>query len=476
MLEVLPAGKVRYFVEIERPDQLGDKRLSRADRTIDGDVHNALTEIAMEVAHNYHGDSSIFAGLSQPWFRELVRAFEEFQDFIVDAAGASRQGKTFVPERLKKVITNLESGSFSEARSSYLYSLRASLYKLDGNLKKAIDLLEKARELSPADLFVEANLDQWRSELKAASPQLAPDTAPDAASLEAVYKDIRSQPGLAPIKFPEFVHLARGKSKQELVVAVLSTGYSPGAEPLGETARILPTLSMLPAETGLDGNGHGTWVVNLLAALIPYKQVQVLPIKVLDDTGSGSDSTVLQGLEKAAELRAGVILVPLGKSGAFPSAAYQTFIDRLAEKGILTVAAAGNDSDRPARIAQVQFPAALERTIAVGTTDQDGEFALFTPDPKRVDVHVTGVDIVAVDARGEKMSLSGSSFSSTIAAAVLSTILSARPGWSVDQVRAALKVSSAPIVANGPPVLDAAKLWAELVDKSPTTPAAPKQQ
>ena len=476
LLEVLPTGKVRYFVEIERPDQIGDKRLSRADRTIDGDVHNALNEVAMEVAHNYHGDSSIFAGLSQPGFRELVRAFEEFQDFIVDAAGASRQDKPYVPERLKKVIANLESGSFAAARSSYLYSLRASLYKLDGNLTKAIDLLEKARELSPLDPFVVANLDKWRSEVKATSPQVASARAPDAASLEAVYKDIRSQPGLAPIKFPEFVQLALGKSKQKLVVAVLSTGYSPGAEPLGEAAEVLPTVSMVPGETGLDRNGHGTWIVNLLAALIPYKQVQVLPIKVLGDAGSGADSTILAGLNEAVDRRAGVILLPLGRRDSSGDKIYQTVIDRVVESGILIVAAAGNDSRRPDMIGKVQFPAALKGTIAVGSTDRNGGFALFTPDPTGVDVHVTGVDIITVDATGQKKTLNGSSFSSTIAAAVLSTISSARPGLSLDQVRVALKVSSALIVADGPPVLDVAKLWAELVDKSPTTPAAPKQQ
>src|SRR5262249_5137668 len=135
MAEIL-TGKVRYFLEIERPGSDPAKRLYRTDRTVDGDLHAALGEMALDISYYYHGSLPMFSGMNDFSFREFVKALDEFDKFLADCASASRLGRPIPPGKLDSVIAKLDGDSLADARSAYLYSLKASLHKLNGNLSK----------------------------------------------------------------------------------------------------------------------------------------------------------------------------------------------------------------------------------------------------------------------------------------------------------------------------------------------------
>jgi subtilisin family serine protease len=159
-----------------------------------------------------------------------------------------------------------------------------------------------------------------------------------------------------------------------LLVAVLSTGYTPGAAPPEDGPQILEPVNFIAGETGLDGNGHSTAVTNLIAALVPFKEAKVLPIKVLSDNGTGQEESILKGLELAAERGARLVVAPLGRSDTTSgvNAIYEAAIVNLEQHGALMLAAAGNDARRPDYVGTVNIPASLPLAVSVGATDPTG--------------------------------------------------------------------------------------------------------
>jgi thermitase len=118
------------------------------------------------------------------------------------------------------------------------------------------------------------------------------------------------------------------------VVAVVDTGIDAAHPDL--QGRVLPGHDFVSGDdTPQDGQGHGTHVSGIIAAdggngvgvdsVAPG--AKILPVRVLDDNGSGSSATVAAGIDWAATHGADVINLSLG--GSIP---------------LGVAAAAGNDS------------------------------------------------------------------------------------------------------------------------------------
>jgi subtilisin family serine protease len=160
-----------------------------------------------------------------------------------------------------------------------------------------------------------------------------------------------------------------------------------------------------------DGHGHGTHVAGTIAAKDNGAQVvgvapgtEVIAVKVLDDSGSGSTSTVLCGIEWVIANRAAhdieVANLSLGGPGVRSTCLgdyeHEAYCD-LAAAGVTTVVAAGNDGldfgdgtpDAPAVYPEVLTVAAMADTDgkpgSIGAApcdpsdaDDDDAFALFS--------------------------------------------------------------------------------------------------
>jgi len=85
----------------------------------------------------------------------------------------------------------------------------------------------------------------------------------------------------------------------------------------------------------------------------------VLPVKVLDEDGVGTDASVAAGITWAADHGATVINLSLG--GPQPSDVLRQAVDYALARDVVVVAAAGNDGHRTP-----SYPAAYPGVVAVG--------------------------------------------------------------------------------------------------------------
>ncbi|MEV4067618.1 S8 family serine peptidase [Nonomuraea dietziae] len=153
--------------------------------------------------------------------------------------------------------------------------------------------------------------------------------------------------------------------------------------------------------------------------------------KVLSNAGSGSDRSILAGINWAVSHRCRVISMSLGaptKVGDTYSRVYETVAQRALEKGTLIVAAAGNSRPRP-----VNHPANCPSIMAVGAITPDFTVAPFSCiginlDGGQVDIAAPGVDVYSSykEPTGYRR-LSGTSMATPHVAGVVALLAEAFP-------------------------------------------------
>ena len=221
-------------------------------------------------------------------------------------------------------------------------------------------------------------------------------------------------------------------------------------------------LDDLDASDGMDAyddNGHGTHVAGIAAGTgaPDYLYIGVAPkanlvgIKVLDSSGSGTLSDVIAGIEWAVENKdvynIRVINLSLGASvttadGTSPVA---IAVDKAVLAGIVTCVAAGNDGPAPGSIST---PGDAHLAITVGAAFDSGEgtkgavasFSSQGPtDDGRVkpDITAPGVDIMAPEANTVDgyIEYSGTSMATPHVAGAVALLLQANPNLDPAQVK-----------------------------------------
>lgn len=190
----------------------------------------------------------------------------------------------------------------------------------------------------------------------------------------------------------------------------------------------------------LDKNGHGTHVAGTIAGIknnfgvtgIAYN-AKIMPVKVLGDDGSGSDSAIAKGIRYAADNGANVINLSLGKEQ--PNINIQSAIQYASSKGAIVVMAAGNASQ-----STPYYPAiyASYWGLAVGAVDKYGNMAdLSNLAGSDLINYVTapGVDVYST-LPGNKYGFStGTSTANPHVAGVVALMLSANQGLTEAEVR-----------------------------------------
>ncbi|KAF4438429.1 alkaline protease (oryzin) [Fusarium acutatum] len=166
-----------------------------------------------------------------------------------------------------------------------------------------------------------------------------------------------------------------------------------------------------------DENGHGSHVAGTIggATFGVAKKVDLVAVKVLDASGGGSNSGVLQGMQFVIDdakkkNRVGKAVMNMSLGGDF-SQAINRAIEALFNAGIVPVVAAGNEN----RETSLTSPGSAANAITVGaidaTTDERADFSNFGPE---VDVYAPGVDVLSVGIKSttDTAVLSGTSMAS----------------------------------------------------------------
>ncbi len=193
------------------------------------------------------------------------------------------------------------------------------------------------------------------------------------------------------------------KGSPSVIVAVVDTGVA--YETYGKFVKApdLANTSFVPGYNYVsntthanDDNSHGTHVAGTIAqstnngvgvAGIAFN-TSIMPIKVLDKSGSGTSTAVANGIYFAADHGAKVINMSLGSSQA--STAIRDALAYAYGKGVTSVCAAGNEfqSGNP-----TSYPAAFnEYCIAVGATRFDETRSYYSNTGSYVDIAAPGGD------------------------------------------------------------------------------------
>jgi subtilisin family serine protease len=253
------------------------------------------------------------------------------------------------------------------------------------------------------------------------------------------------------IKAPEV--WAHGYTGQGVVVAVLDTGVDYNHQDLKDNIWTNPNQNsdgyvndvhgwnfVDNNNNVLDDNGHGTHVAGIIAGEnnnygvtgIAYN-AKIMPVKVLDSSGSGNDTTISEGIHFAVDNGANIINLSLGS--VLPDDILKSAIEYASSKGVTVVMAAGNDGS-----SSPDYPASYASTygIAVGAVDQNNQMANFSNRSGILPIsYVTapGVDIYSSVPNNQYATYSGTSMAAPYVAGVVALMLSANHNLTESQIR-----------------------------------------
>ncbi len=189
-----------------------------------------------------------------------------------------------------------------------------------------------------------------------------------------------------------------------------------------------------------DDHGHGTHCAGIIAAVTNNNlgvaglanDCKIMPIKVLDAGGLGSDFDVALGIVWAAEHDAKVISMSLG--GSDYSNALADAVNYAYGKNVVIVAAAGNDG-----LPNISYPAALPNVIAVGATNSSDERASWSNYGSQLDVAAPGNAIFSTVWDDSYVYMSGTSMAAPHVAGLAALVYSLRSDFTNAQVENAIK-------------------------------------
>ncbi len=220
------------------------------------------------------------------------------------------------------------------------------------------------------------------------------------------------------------------KGDPGIVVAVVDTGVDYTHEEL--TGKVVLGYDFVNDDADpMDDNGHGTHVAGIIAAAtnngvgvasVGYN-TRVMAVKVLNASGSGFYSTVAQGITYAADH--GARIINLSLRGTVSSPILEDAVTYAWNKGVLVVAAAGNDGSN-----MLVYPAAYPHVVAVSATDWNDNRWSLSNYGDYVDLAAPGVGIVSTDwagGVGPYAARSGTSMAAPHVAAVAALALAVNP-------------------------------------------------
>jgi len=276
---------------------------------------------------------------------------------------------------------------------------------------------------------------------------------------------------------------AYGDPNAGVVIAVLDTGVRPDHPDLQYLSSVTTVAKLLPGASfqsytasSSDDNfiadgyaiaGHGTHAAGVAAATAGNGigiagvagNCKILPVKVLDDSGSGSNDSIIPAYTWAVDHGAKVLNCSFGGGGY--SQAEQDAITYVHNAGALVVAATGNDG-----VGRVDYPGAYSYVMGVGATDGCDQLTYYSN-------YGTGVSVVApggaadgvcnhdvfscaltnganclpppFDTDSDYTPLAGTSFSSPQVAGLAGVLFSLKPLASPDDIRKIIEATADPV-------------------------------
>ncbi|MBM3805139.1 MAG: S8 family serine peptidase [Actinobacteria bacterium] len=238
-----------------------------------------------------------------------------------------------------------------------------------------------------------------------------------------------------------------------VIVAVVDSGSGPNPD---LDNNLLPGRSIIRGRVGddtsdVDTTGHGTHVAGIIAAQMNNDigiagvapNAQILPVRILDSRGDGSELDLAVAIRFAVDQGARVINLSLG--GKNQTSAVQSALEYAASNSVLVVASAGNGGPN----AGTTYPAGNDLTIAVTAVDQTLNAPSFAQRGSHIDISAPGINICSTirtditvnatrrcaGATEPFLNMSGTSMAAAFVSGIAALVFSARPTYSAQQVR-----------------------------------------
>ena len=185
----------------------------------------------------------------------------------------------------------------------------------------------------------------------------------------------------------------------------------------------------------MDDNGHGTHVAGIIAAIINngigvagLAQVKIMAEKALNANGYGTTDALANAIIHATNAGAKIIVMSWGDYA--DSILLYNAITYAYEKGVLLVAAAGNDAT-----SEKMYPAAYNEVIAVSATDESDNLARFSNFGSWIELAAPGKNIFSTVWDDDYSYKSGTSMAAPFVAGVAALTWSVYPQLSRDDLR-----------------------------------------
>jgi subtilisin family serine protease len=193
--------------------------------------------------------------------------------------------------------------------------------------------------------------------------------------------------------------------------------------------------------SGDDKNGHGTHVAGIIGARGNNDRgvtglcwsVKIVTVRVFDDDGHGTLSTWAAGIDYAISAGAKVINCSFG--GPSGSEILREAVQRAGKKGVLLVAAAGNDG--VSIDAKPVYPAAYpdSNVLSVAATNSKDKLASFSNyGASTVDMGAPGDRVASTFWHSDYAYMSGTSMATPYVAAAAAMLRKAHSSWDIGDI------------------------------------------
>ncbi|WP_185208734.1 S8 family peptidase [Chryseobacterium sp. C3] len=218
-----------------------------------------------------------------------------------------------------------------------------------------------------------------------------------------------------------------------------------------------------------DPNGHGTHCAGVATGNIRLdngkrygiaKDANLKIAKVLSDAGKGTTSSVIDAIDWAITKKFRILSLSLASPvllNEAPSPLFETVGARALENNCIIIAAAGNDSNRPAVPKPVSMPANSMSVMAVGAIDGQMKVAKFSNaglNPStggNVNICAPGVDIISSYPKNSKnktgnyYAMSGTSMATPHVSGLIALYMEQFPEKSAKEIWELVEMKAKPI-------------------------------
>ena len=211
--------------------------------------------------------------------------------------------------------------------------------------------------------------------------------------------------GAEVMQYQPFLEFSAGCSSRSVTVAVIDSGLF--LHPFYADRVLESGYDYVDADRDATNDllGHGTNVAGIIADCTQGFPVFFYPIRILNESGSGSISNTINAVREAIQKGVDIINLSL-EAKSISSALDDAVMDALAA-GITVVAAAGNYSIDTAGISPGHITAS--GVIVVGAADADDTRSEYSNFGESVDLYTYGTDITCCSRSGGYTKATGTS-------------------------------------------------------------------